>query len=71
MFDFWQPHPGKMIAHGASRNAYVTALLKFGGNRLAGCFPPSNDIDGKLLNKLGLDLGIDTIIGFLALAFVQ
>ena len=70
MFDFWQPHPGKMITHGASRNAYVTALVKFGGNRLAGCFPTSDDIDGELLNKLGLDVGTDPVIGFLTLPFV-
>ena len=52
--DSSQPHPGQMMPYGASRNGDTAPLFKFLGYGGAGGPPRGDDIDGKLLDQLGL-----------------
>ncbi len=70
MLDFPQPHPGEMVAYGASGHGDIAPLLQFSRYLATGCLSRSDDIDGKLLDKLSFHRRGDTVFLLLALTTI-
>ena len=70
MLDFPQPHLGEMMAHGASGHGDIAPILQFSRYLATGGLSASDDIDGKLLDKLSFHRRSDTVFLLLALTTI-